>query len=73
MLTLLDDLPRIVEAALNGENLTRLELLALADAYTTANRRIQALESALDTAQTIIGVRAAVTGVTEPLKLAKAA
>lgn len=73
MVTMLDDLPRIVRAANDGDPLTRIEILALADAYETAKRRETALEAALDIAQTMIEVRPAVTGATEPLKIARTA
>lgn len=73
MFTMLDDLPRIVRAAKNGDHLTKIEALALADAYETAKARQEALESALDVAQTMIEARPAPTGTTEPLKLARAA
>lgn len=66
-MTMLDDIPRIIHAARNGEPLTKLEILALAETLASSEKRVQALERALDIAQLIIGVRSPVTTKTQPL------
>lgn len=73
MFTMLDDLPRIVRAAKNGDHLTKIEALALADAYEAAKARQEVLESALDVAQTMIEARPLLPGCTAFLAAAATA